>query len=88
MSDTAIAVGRQEAHLIFPGVGAQRPAMAEEDRLSCAPVFVVEINVTGILFADSNVGQDDSPLFPTVVWLLEPGWILSFAISLPAHPLP
>ena len=41
--DAAVAVRRQEDHLVFPGVGAQRPAVAEDDRLPAAPVLVVDL---------------------------------------------
>jgi len=34
--DTAIAVGRQEDHLTFPGIGVERPAVTEHDRLPCS----------------------------------------------------
>jgi hypothetical protein len=30
MGDAAIAMGGQEEHLIFKGVGAEQPAMAED----------------------------------------------------------
>src|SRR5438477_2843133 len=42
MRDTAIAVGRQEEHLCFPVVGSERPAVAEDDGLPLAPVFVID----------------------------------------------
>src|SRR5262245_39938112 len=57
MGDTAIAVRRQEEHLIFPSVCAQRPAMTEDDWLSLTPILVVEFKVTRILFANCNRGH-------------------------------
>jgi hypothetical protein len=42
VGDTAIAVGRQEDHLIFPGIGVERPAVTEHDRLPCSPILVVD----------------------------------------------
>ena len=43
MGDAAIAVGGQEHHLGFPAIRAERPAVAEHHRLSCAPVLVVDL---------------------------------------------
>lgn len=34
---------RQEQHLVFPGVRAQRPAMTEDYRLSATPVLVIDL---------------------------------------------
>jgi len=41
--DAAVSVGSQEDHLVFPRIGAQRPAVTEDDRLSIAPVFVIDL---------------------------------------------
>jgi hypothetical protein len=41
MGDAAAAVRCQKRHLVFKGVGAQRPAMAEDARLPSAPILVV-----------------------------------------------
>src|SRR5581483_6977176 len=41
--DAPIATRRQEVHLIFPGVGVERPAMAEDYGLSLAPIFDVNV---------------------------------------------
>ena len=43
MGDAAAVVGRQEHHLAFPGIGAERPAVAENDGFSCAPVLVIDL---------------------------------------------
>src|SRR5205085_8859450 len=43
MGDYAIAVLKEEQHLRVPIVGRQRPAMAEDDGLSFAPIFVVNL---------------------------------------------
>src|SRR5512135_565795 len=40
MRDGAKTVGRHEDRLVVPGVGIERPAMAEHDRLPAAPVLV------------------------------------------------
>lgn len=41
--DAAVAVGRKKEHLRFPGVCAQRPAVTEDDRLTRAPVLVIDL---------------------------------------------
>ena len=43
MRDAAITALRQKEHLVFEGVGTQRPAVAEDHRLPLAPVFVVNL---------------------------------------------
>src|SRR5712692_7130270 len=42
MRDAAVSAVGQKQHLVFPGVRAQGPAMAENYRLSLAPVFIVD----------------------------------------------
>jgi hypothetical protein len=41
MGDAAIALLRQKEHLVFKGVRAERPAMAENDRSTSSPIVVV-----------------------------------------------
>src|ERR1700682_266194 len=43
MRDTAETFVGQKNHLVFPGICAERPAMAENDGLSLAPVLVVDL---------------------------------------------
>ena len=43
MSDAAISAAGQKKHLIFEGVRVERPAMAEYNGLSRAPVFVIDL---------------------------------------------
>jgi len=38
-----LAALAQEEHLVFPAVRIQRPAMAEDDGLSLAPVLVIDL---------------------------------------------
>jgi hypothetical protein len=47
VGDAPGALRRQEDHLVLPGIGAQRPAMAEDHRLSPAPVLVVDLGAVG-----------------------------------------
>src|SRR5579862_1103929 len=44
MGDDAIAPIEEEQHLIIPVIGRQRPAMAEHDGLTFAPVLVEDLN--------------------------------------------
>src|SRR5712692_10192455 len=50
MRDAAEPICGQKHHLVFPGVRAQRPAMAEDHRLSRAPVF--EVNLCAVIRRD------------------------------------
>src|SRR5437773_11700585 len=43
MSDATIAALRQEEHLVLEGLRREGPSMAEHDRLSLAPVVVVDL---------------------------------------------
>ncbi len=43
MGDHAIAVGEEEHHLRVPVVRGERPAMMEEEGLTCAPVLEVDL---------------------------------------------
>src|SRR5215468_3126246 len=43
MGNAAVAARGQKEHLVFPGVRAQRPAVAEDDGLSTAPVLVIDL---------------------------------------------
>ncbi|MNW70606.1 hypothetical protein D3C74_499880 [compost metagenome] len=44
VGDDPVAVGGQENHLRFPTVGVQRPAVTEDNRLTGAPVLVVNLD--------------------------------------------
>jgi hypothetical protein len=43
VDDRAVAVGGKEEHLILPGIGVEWPTVAEDYRLSCAPILVVDL---------------------------------------------
>src|ERR1035437_11121026 len=43
MGNAAIAVGGQEQHLSLPAIRTEGPAMAEDHRLCCAPVLVIDL---------------------------------------------
>src|SRR5207247_10969907 len=55
VGDDAIAVFEEEQHLRIPVIGRQRPAVAENDRLTFAPVFIIDVDVRSVFFSDSYV---------------------------------
>ena len=57
MRDATISAVSQEKHLIFPGIRAERPSVAEHYRLLFAPVLVV--NLCGVFRGDC--GHDMLP---------------------------
>src|SRR5450755_270655 len=61
MSDGTIAMGDEEHHLVVPGVGIERPAMAEDNGLPGAPVLVVEIDRHRVFFPNSKVWHERLP---------------------------
>ena len=63
VGDAAIAVTREKKHLVFESVGIEWPAVAENNGLSGSPVFVIQINVGSVFFADCYVGHKSYLLF-------------------------
>src|SRR5207249_10845739 len=55
MGDYAIAVFEEEQHLRVPVIGRKRPAVAEDDGLSFAPIFIIDVDVSSVFFSDSYV---------------------------------
>src|ERR1700674_1299912 len=51
----AIAMLEEEQHLRVPIIGRQRPAVAEDNGLSFAPVFIIDVDVSSVFFADGDV---------------------------------
>jgi hypothetical protein len=43
MGDASISSGSQKEHLVFKGVGAEWPAMAENDGLAITPILVINL---------------------------------------------
>src|SRR6266851_8529316 len=72
MGDDAITVFEEEQHLVIPVIGRQRPAVAEHDGLTLAPVLVKDLDIVlgrddrhGTLFVAVGArGGDNGP------WLL------------------
>src|SRR5882724_1973371 len=55
MGDDAIAVFEEEHHLRVPVIGRQWPAVAEDDGLSFAPVFIIDVDASPVFFSDGYV---------------------------------
>ena len=43
VGDATVSVLRQKEHLVFKGVGVERPAVTEDDRLTGSPVLVIDL---------------------------------------------
>ena len=63
MGNDAIPLLHEVEHLGVPVVGAQRPAMMEDEglRVLGAPVLVVELDVVGVLSADLDIRHWNAP---------------------------
>ena len=59
MRNDAITAIQKEQHLRVPVVGRQRPAVTEDDGLSFAPVFIINVDVSSVFFPDGNVRHND-----------------------------
>src|SRR5207247_3328772 len=51
----------EKKHLRVPVVGRQRPTMAEDDGLSFAPVFIINVDVSSVFFPCGYVWHCSSP---------------------------
>src|SRR5438132_7863271 len=51
MGYDAIAVIEEEQHLRIPVIGRQRPTMTKDNRLSFAPVLVIDVDVSSVFFS-------------------------------------
>src|SRR5438046_1881425 len=51
----------EKKHLRVPVVGRQRPAVTEDDGLSFAPVFIIDVDVSSVFFPYGYVWHCDFP---------------------------
>src|SRR5947207_6096059 len=51
----------EKKHLRVPVVGRERPAVAEDDGLSFAPVFIIDVDVSSVFFPCGYVWHCSSP---------------------------
>src|SRR5205823_3908219 len=49
--DDAETFAEEEKHLRVPVIRRQRPAMTEHDRLTRAPVFIIDVDVLSVFFS-------------------------------------
>jgi hypothetical protein len=66
-ADHAIAMVDEEKHLGIPVVGAERPAMMEDNRLALAPVFVKNFDAV-LRFDKAHVTLPDISVQMNVEW--------------------
>src|SRR5713101_1211093 len=59
--NAAIAFAEEEKHLRVPVIRRQRPTMAEDDGLSAAPIFVINVDISSVFFSNSDVRHGESP---------------------------
>src|SRR6202035_3952329 len=55
----AIAFTEEEKHLRVPVIRRQPPNMAEDDRLTCPPVFIIDVDVLSVFFSCGYVWHDE-----------------------------
>src|SRR5438132_9065046 len=65
--DDSIAVFEEEQHLCIPVIGRKRPAVTEDDGLSAAPVFIIDVDVSSVFFSDSYVWHTN---FLSLEWFI------------------
>src|SRR5436305_4810972 len=44
----------EKKHLRVPVIGRQRPTVAEDDGLSFAPVFIIDVDVSSVFFSNCD----------------------------------
>src|SRR5215475_1720851 len=57
----AITFAQEKKHLRIPIVRRERPAVTEHNRLSAAPVLIIDVDVRSIFFSDSYVWHKTFP---------------------------
>src|SRR5436190_2870412 len=55
----AETLAEEEKHLRVPVIRRQRPTMAEHDRLTRAPVFIIDVDVLSVFFSCGYVWHDE-----------------------------
>src|SRR5438477_12982673 len=55
MRDHTKTLAEEEQHLRVPIICRQRPAVTEDDGLSFAPIFIINVDVSSVFFPDSDV---------------------------------
>src|SRR5690349_19502992 len=60
-SNDAISFAEEKKHLRVPIIRRERPAVAEHNGLSAAPVFVIDVDVLSIFFSSSYIWHKRFP---------------------------
>src|SRR6516165_5004984 len=55
----AIAFAEEEKHIRVPIVRRQRPTMAEDNRLTAAPILVINVDVLSVFFSASDIWHSE-----------------------------
>src|SRR4029453_14169147 len=57
----AETLAKEKKHLRIPIIRRERPAVTEHNRLSAAPVFIIDVDVSSVFFSDSYVWHFNFP---------------------------
>src|SRR5438477_2500949 len=63
MGDDAEAFAEKEKHLRIPVVRRKRPTVTEDNWLTFPPVLIIDVDVSSVLFSDSDVWHRGSFLY-------------------------
>src|SRR4029453_3686997 len=58
----------EKKHVSVPIIRRERPAVTEHNRLSFAPIFIIDINVRSVFFSDSDVWHFNFPFGLGLHW--------------------
>src|SRR5689334_2818414 len=64
--DHAVTFAKEKEHLRIPIIRRERPAVTEDDGLSTAPVFIIDVDVLSVFLTGSDVRHKKTP----VEWLV------------------
>src|SRR6266481_5892743 len=56
-----IAFAEEKKHLRVPIIRRERPAVTEHNRLSAAPVFIIDVDVLSVFFSDGHIWHKRFP---------------------------
>src|ERR1044072_2580963 len=56
-----IAFAKKKKHLRVPIICRERPAVTEDDRLSAAPVFIIDLDVLSVFLSSCDVWHTKFP---------------------------
>lgn len=83
----AVSALRQKKHLVFKRVRAERPAVAEDNGLSAAPIFIIDVDVARVFFADSDIWHDEFLLLGGFLNVAHLKWEPTLAVETWRHTI-